>query len=119
MGRKKGSLAEVQRLSGVSAATVSRVLRGVSGVSDKTRQKVLEAVKLSNYTPNKRLQAHFKRLHSRRYSVQYLINKNYADQENERFFHRMLWPLEKEMSTRKGSLVVSSQEESILQDGST
>lgn len=119
MNAKKGSLTEVQRLSGVSASTVSRVVRGVPGISEATRKKVLQAVEQLGYEPNKRLQTHFKRLHSQRYSIQYLICKNSASRSNERFFHRMLWPLEKEIATRQGSLVISSLEESILADNST
>jgi len=36
----------------VSIATVSRVLNNLTGYSDKTRQKVMEAIKETNYQPN-------------------------------------------------------------------
>ena len=36
----------------VSVATISRVINGSENVSAKTRQKVLEAIKAHNYTPN-------------------------------------------------------------------
>lgn len=41
----------VAELAGVSIASVSRVLQDSGGVSDKTRQKVLAAVKELNYVP--------------------------------------------------------------------
>ncbi len=43
---------DVSQKAGVSIATVSRVINGSSSVSEKTRQKVLEVMKESGYTPN-------------------------------------------------------------------
>ncbi|MDE0361481.1 MAG: LacI family DNA-binding transcriptional regulator [Rhodospirillaceae bacterium] len=43
---------EVSKLVGVSVATVSRVINGSSRVSDKTREKVLSAMRTLNYRPN-------------------------------------------------------------------
>lgn len=43
---------DVSNKAGVSIATVSRVLNGNSRVSDKTRDKVLNAMKELDYTPN-------------------------------------------------------------------
>ena len=43
---------DVSKKAGVSIATVSRVLNGNSNVSDKTRSKVLSAIKELDYTPN-------------------------------------------------------------------
>jgi LacI family gluconate utilization system Gnt-I transcriptional repressor len=47
------TLAEVAKLSGVSEITVSRVLRNKGAISEATRAKVLEAVQLTGYVPNK------------------------------------------------------------------
>lgn len=47
------SLDEVAKKAGVSKMTVSRVLRNKTGVSEKTRKKVLEAVQEVNYVPNR------------------------------------------------------------------
>jgi LacI family fructose operon transcriptional repressor len=43
---------EVAKQAGVSVASVSRVLAGHSGVSEATRQQVLEAVKALDYRPD-------------------------------------------------------------------
>jgi len=43
---------EVSKLVGVSVATVSRVINGSGRVSDKTRQKVLSAMRALDYQPN-------------------------------------------------------------------
>lgn len=53
-GESKGvmNLKGVASRSGVSASTVSRVLSGKSYVNEKTRKKVMEAIRDLNYTPN-------------------------------------------------------------------
>ena len=43
---------EVSKLVGVSVATVSRVINGSSRVSEKTREKVLSAMRTLDYRPN-------------------------------------------------------------------
>jgi DNA-binding LacI/PurR family transcriptional regulator len=43
---------EVAKLAGVAAGTVSNVISGSKGVSDKARRKVLEAIRKLNYRPN-------------------------------------------------------------------
>lgn len=46
------SLKDVAQYAGVSASTVSRVLSHKSYVNEKTREKVMAAVRVLNYTPN-------------------------------------------------------------------
>lgn len=43
---------DISEKAGVSIATVSRVLNGSRNVSDKTRERVLEAIERYGYTPN-------------------------------------------------------------------
>lgn len=43
---------DIARLSGVSIATVSRVVNGSSKVSEKTRRRVLDVIEKEGYTPN-------------------------------------------------------------------
>lgn len=43
---------DISRKTGVSTATVSRVINGSSNISEKTRAKVLEAIDKYGYTPN-------------------------------------------------------------------
>ncbi len=45
-------IAEVAKIAGVSTATVSRALAAPDLVDVETRQRVLEAVRSSGYTPN-------------------------------------------------------------------
>lgn len=46
------SIQKIARLAGVSVATVSRVLNNSDTVKDTNREKVLQAIKTSNYQPN-------------------------------------------------------------------
>ncbi|MEL6617863.1 MAG: LacI family DNA-binding transcriptional regulator [Pseudomonadota bacterium] len=46
------TLDDVARQAGVSTATVSRCLNGSQKVTDKTREKVMQAVEALGYTPN-------------------------------------------------------------------
>lgn len=46
------TIKDIAKLAGVSVATVSRVINEDPGVADKLRQKVLQAIKDTNYVPN-------------------------------------------------------------------
>ncbi|MBP2169438.1 DNA-binding LacI/PurR family transcriptional regulator [Erwinia toletana] len=46
------SIQKIARLAGVSVATVSRVLNNIDTVKPGNRQRVLDAIKASNYQPN-------------------------------------------------------------------
>jgi len=46
------SIQKIARLAGVSVATVSRVLNNSESVKPKNRERVLQAIKESNYQPN-------------------------------------------------------------------
>ncbi|QGX41541.1 LacI family DNA-binding transcriptional regulator [Permianibacter aggregans] len=48
---------EVSERAGVSLATVSRVINGTAKVSEKTRQRVMAAMKALNYRPNSAAQS--------------------------------------------------------------
>ena len=43
---------ELAKLAGVSSGTVSNVISGSTSVSERSRQKVLEAIRVLNYQPN-------------------------------------------------------------------
>lgn len=51
--RGKANLEDIARATGVSKMTVSRVLRGGSGFSDETRDKVMRAADDLGYVPNR------------------------------------------------------------------
>jgi LacI family transcriptional regulator len=113
------SLNEVMKRAGVSASTVSRVLRNQPGISEKTRERVKKAVSETGYQPNARLQKLFTRVHSKRWSLLFLVPARYTSggSEERSFFERMIWPLEREIATRKCALMVSSWESGLLEDG--
>ncbi|RGY99619.1 LacI family DNA-binding transcriptional regulator [Clostridium sp. AM58-1XD] len=48
------TIRELAKLIGVSPSTISLVLNGKKGICEETRQKVLDAVKLYEYTPSTR-----------------------------------------------------------------
>jgi LacI family transcriptional regulator len=52
MGERVGGIRDVARESGVSVATVSRVMNGNTNVKPETRDRVLEASKRVDYVPN-------------------------------------------------------------------
>ncbi|WP_062464931.1 LacI family DNA-binding transcriptional regulator [Demequina soli] len=57
-GRKTGpSIADVARLAGVSAQTVSRVSTGTGPVRPETRDRVMRAIEQLGYTPNRAARA--------------------------------------------------------------
>lgn len=49
---KPSTMAEVAKLSGVSTATVSRIINNADCVSGDTRDRVMDAIKRLNYRPN-------------------------------------------------------------------
>jgi LacI family gluconate utilization system Gnt-I transcriptional repressor len=55
--KTKSNLEDIAKAAGVSKMTVSRVLRGGSGFSDETRDKVLQEAKRQAYVPNRLAQA--------------------------------------------------------------
>ncbi len=52
MSDKMINIYDIAKMSGVSIATVSRVMNNNPKVSEKTKEKVMEAIKQSGYTPN-------------------------------------------------------------------
>ena len=52
MEKMHATIADVAELAQVSKMSVSRVLNGQSGVSEKTRQRILDAVEKLGYVPN-------------------------------------------------------------------
>ncbi len=52
MTRKSGGIRDVARETGLSTATVSRVMNGSKSVTEETRQRVLDACTKLDYVPN-------------------------------------------------------------------
>lgn len=51
---KRVNIQEVAKIAGVSPSTVSRALNGFPGISEKTRQRIIEVARKLNYRPNYR-----------------------------------------------------------------
>ncbi len=51
-GRGSATIEDVARIAGVSAMTVSRVINHKGNVRDSTREAVLKAIEILNYSPN-------------------------------------------------------------------
>lgn len=51
-GMRMSSIQDVARLAGVSKTLVSRVINGQTGVSEKSREKILQAMRELQYRPN-------------------------------------------------------------------
>lgn len=52
MSQKKARIKDIADMAGVSIGTVDRVIHNRGEVAEKTRQKVLEILKATNYSPN-------------------------------------------------------------------
>ena len=50
--KKKTTIKDVAKLAGVSSSTVSRVQSGSDKISRMTKEKVLQAMKKLDYSPN-------------------------------------------------------------------
>lgn len=57
------TIRDVAKQAGVSTATVSRVVRGIGGVTPETRERVLDAIAKLNYQPNESGRALVNRRH--------------------------------------------------------
>jgi len=52
LDKREPTIKDIAKMTGVSIATVSRVIHGLTGYSDKTRQLVLKAAEELGYRPN-------------------------------------------------------------------
>lgn len=52
MKTKKVTIKEIAKISGVSVASVSRTINGLSGVGESTRQRIMRVCEEIGYVPN-------------------------------------------------------------------
>jgi len=102
---------EVSELAGVSLATVSRVTSNNTRVSDKTRQKVLDAMKTLGYRPNSIAQS---LASNRTNSVGILVSELHGP-----FFGRMMAGIEAELRAAGKHVIITTghSEEDKEKDG--
>ena len=91
---------EVSKLAGVSLATVSRVINKNSRVSDKTRQKVTDAMAVLEYRPNSIAQS---LASSRTNSVGILVSEL-----NGPFFGQMMAGIESELRSAGKHVIITT-----------
>jgi LacI family transcriptional regulator len=91
---------QVSELAGVSLATVSRVMNGNAKVSDKTREKVLAAMKELGYRPNSIAQS---LASSRGNSIGLLVSEL-----NGAFFGEMMAGVENELRNAGKHIIVTT-----------
>ena len=75
---------DVSKKAGVSIATVSRVLNGNTRVSEKTRDKVINAMKELDYTPN--VFARGLGLNTMKTTLFTILNRSFANTTTTLFF---------------------------------
>ncbi len=102
---------EVSKLAGVSLATVSRVINKNSRVSDKTRQKVLDAMSELGYRPNSIAQS---LASNRSNSVGILVSELHGP-----FFGQMMAGIESELRAAGKHVIITTghSEEEKEKDG--
>lgn len=91
---------EVSELAGVSLATVSRVMNNNTKVSDKTRQKVVDAMAKLGYRPNSIAQS---LASNRSNSVGILVSELYGD-----FFGQMMSGIEIELRAAGKHVIITT-----------
>ena len=99
MSRKVGRIRDVARETGLSVATVSRVMNGAKNVRDETRARVMEASEKLDYLPNPAARA----LSTKRSKTIAAIIPNI----NHSVFSRYIDALEQVLSDRGYSLVLA------------
>ncbi len=96
----KGTIRGIAQETGLSVATISRVINGAKNVSQKTREIVLEACNRSNYIPNPAARA----LSTKRYRTIAAI----VPTLEHSIFARFLTAIETELGQHGYNLVVAS-----------
>lgn len=92
------TIKDVAKISGVGISTVSRVLNHSGPVSDETREKVLKAVRSTNYIPNNSARS-LKTTNSKNIAVLVKIITN-------AFFHKLIRVIEHEVNLRGYSVIL-------------
>ncbi|MEJ2559606.1 MAG: LacI family DNA-binding transcriptional regulator [Anaerolineae bacterium] len=101
------TLQEIADRLDISAATVSRVLNGKPGVSQKTRQRVLEIARELNFTPNPAAQS---LVTSKTYAVAFVIKRWLVRVDNP-FYDRIMMGVEQELEKHGYHLVAITIDE--------
>lgn len=101
------TLRAVAERLGVSTATVSRALNGKAGVSQETRQRVLEVANELRFTPNPAAQS---LATSKTYAVAFVIRRRLVWSDNP-FYDRIMMGVEQELEKQGYHLVAITIDE--------
>jgi DNA-binding LacI/PurR family transcriptional regulator len=101
------TLQEIANHLNLSTATISRVLNGKPGVSQKTRQRVLEVANQFNFSPNPAAQS---LVTSKTYAVAFIIKRWLVHSENP-FYDRIMMGVEQELEKHGYHLVAITIDE--------
>ena len=102
------TIADVAKSAGVSTATAGRVVGGYGNVSEKSREKVLRAVKELNYRPNMMAQSLRRNSTNTIAVILGSIKNNYCN--------RLIYAIEKEAQKHGCNVIICNTHEDPLQE---
>lgn len=102
------TIADVAKYAGVSTATAGRVVGGYGNVSEKSREKVLRAVKELNYRPNMMAQSLRRNTTNTIAVILGSIKNNYCN--------RLIYAIEKEAQKHGCNVIICNTHEEPLQE---
>ena len=107
------SIKDVAKVSGVSTATISRIINNNPLVSMETREKVLRVMKDLNYVPNSMARG---LSNQKSYTIALLINVKHAKSFYNPFFYEVMHGIEATVYSKDFCLIIANQQTSHKKD---
>ena len=107
------SIKDVAKASGVSTATISRIINNNPLVSVETREKVMRIMKDLNYVPNSMARG---LSNQKSYTVALLINIKHAKSFYNPFFYEVMHGIEAIVYSKGFCLIIANQQTSLKND---
>ncbi len=99
------SIKDVAKAAGVSVSTVSRTINDHPSIPSKTKDKVLEAIKALNYSPNRMAQA---LSNNNSYTITLIVDIEDEQSYYNPFFQEVMHGIEKVVYSKEYCLIVSN-----------